>query len=385
MIDEELAVKLLRARIAEWNDLEGHKLSGYEYEKRFIELFHQFQVELFQNSLGEVPSNKNEKKTVQTTLGKVEVSRQHTLSPQDGFRQSSYLRELALYVGQQEVFDEARETLRRVGRIELSDKSIERLCHHYGQVLEDQEPEDQVVRDLRPHYVMIDGSMVLTREDQWKELKLGRIFPFEAQMEQSPTRGLIHESDYVAHLGDHEAFFEKLYLYVACLTQVVFICDGAKWIWNWVETHFPEAIQILDWFHVVEKVSALAALIFSSKEEAKAWLDARKDELWNGRPQAAIDQIKACKLSGKKAEAQQRLIGYLEKNFKRIQYQHFREQGYQIGSGPIEAAHRNIIQQRLKRSGQRWSISGAQQVANIRTTFKGRDPDKIVNLITKAA
>ena len=61
MIDEELAVKMLRSRIAEWNELEGHKLDGYEYEKRFIEIFHQFQVELFRNSLGEAPSNKNKK------------------------------------------------------------------------------------------------------------------------------------------------------------------------------------------------------------------------------------------------------------------------------------------------------------------------------------
>ena len=103
-------------------------------------------------------------------------------------------------MGQQEVFDEASETLKRVGRIELSDKSIERLCHHYGQILEDQVAEDQVIRDLRPHYVMMDGSMVFTREEQWKELKLGRIFPFEAQMKESPSQGLIHESSYVAHL-----------------------------------------------------------------------------------------------------------------------------------------------------------------------------------------
>jgi hypothetical protein len=385
MIDEELAVKMLRARISEWNSLEGHKLDGYEYEKRFIEIFHQFQVELFQKSLGEAPSNKNKKKTVQTTLGQVEVSRGHCLAPEDRFRQSAYLRELALYVGQQEVFDEASETLYRVGRVELSDKSIERLCHHYGEVLEEQEHEDQLVRDIRPHYVMIDGSMVLTREDQWKELKLGRLFPFEAQMKQSPSRGLIHESSYVAHLGDHEAFFEKLYLCVACLSQVVFICDGAKWIWKWVETHFPQAVQILDWFHVIEKVGEFCRLIFSSHEEAKAWLEARKEELWEGRPQEAIDQIKALKLTGKKAQAQERLIGYLQRNFDRIQYQEFRERGYQIGSGPIEAAHRNIIQQRLKRSGQRWSKAGAQQVANLRTTFKGRDPDKITRMVRKAA
>ena len=118
------------------------------------------------------------------------------------------------------MFDEASETLYRVGRVALSDKSIERLCHHYGQVLEDQESEYQVVMDIRPHYVMIDGSMVLTQEEQWKELKLGRLFPFEARMKESPSRGLIHQSTYVAHLGDHKAFFEKMYLLVAYLVKL---------------------------------------------------------------------------------------------------------------------------------------------------------------------
>lgn len=61
-IDEELAVKLLRARLAEWNESEGKLLDGYEYEKRFIEVFNSFQLDLFRNSLGLVPKNKNEKK-----------------------------------------------------------------------------------------------------------------------------------------------------------------------------------------------------------------------------------------------------------------------------------------------------------------------------------
>lgn len=70
-IDEELAVKMLRARIAEWNESEGKLLDGYEYEKRFLEIFKAFERELFQNSLGEVPSNKNKKKMRSDDLGTV--------------------------------------------------------------------------------------------------------------------------------------------------------------------------------------------------------------------------------------------------------------------------------------------------------------------------
>lgn len=318
-------------------------------------------------------------------MGQFECSKTHPLVMGDGFRQSSYLRELALFVGQQEVFDDASETLKRVGGIDLSDKTIERLCHHYGAELETEVVEDELVRDIRPHYVMLDGSMVLTREEKWKELKLGRLFPFEARMAESDSRNWIRDSTYVAHLGDHQAFFEKLYLRVAALREVVFVCDGAKWIWNWVEAHFPEAVQILDWFHVVEKVGEFGQLIHSDKGEAAQWIEETKTLLWDGKSQEAIHQIKTLTLKGQKAQAQHRLVGYLERNLKRIQYLEFRQKGYLIGSGPIEAAHRHVIQQRLKRSGQRWTREGAQQVVNLRTVFKGRDPNEIIRMIRKIA
>ena len=56
-----------------------------------------------------------------------------------------------------------------------------------------------------------------------------------------------------------------------------------------------------------------------------------------------------------------------------------------LDQDPLKRAHRNVIQQRLKLSGQRWSIKGAQQVVNIRTTFMGTNPHKITQLVRKAA
>ena len=59
----------------------------------------------------------------------------------------------------------------------------------------------------------------------------------------------------------------------------------------------------------------------------------------------------------------------------------FKDKGLLIGSGAIEAAHRNVIQKRLKLSGQRWTVKGAQQVANLRVCEKSNDWDKVVSLI----
>jgi hypothetical protein len=53
-----------------------------------------------------------------------------------------------------------------------------------------------------------------------------------------------------------------------------------------------------------------------------------------------------------------------------MQYKTFQEKGLLIGSGAIEAAHRTVIQQRLKLSGQRWTKIGAQQIVNLRIAYK---------------
>ena len=39
-----------------------------------------------------------------------------------------------------------------------------------------------------------------------------------------------------------------------------------------------------------------------------------------------------------------------------LRYDLFRQRGLLCGNGPVEAVHRTLIQVRLKRSGQRWSI-----------------------------
>ena len=77
------------------------------------------------------------------------------------------------------------------------------------------------------------------------------------------------------------------------------------------------------------------------------------------------------------------VIKYYENNMDRMKYGTFIKKGYIIGA--IESAHRNLIQQRLKLSGQRWSIDGAQRIANLRAYRKSNRWENIVQEIKKAA
>ena len=84
----------------------------------------------------------------------------------------------------------------------------------------------------------------------------------------------------------------------------------------------------------------------------------------------------------KKAEV--RLIyNYIKKHEKRMLYKTFRDNGYLVGSGPIESAHRVVLQKRLKQSGQRWTKEGAQNIINLRVTFENNQWNRIIDLIKR--
>ena len=125
-----------------------------------------------------------------------------------GFQMSPYLQELVVFTGQNCVFEDGSDQLNKLARVAVTAKQIERLTHAYGELLETQisAQEDPITREDSLHYCMMDGGMVLTREDGWKELKLGRVFPAKAHMSESESRNFIKESSYTAHLGGHHPF-----------------------------------------------------------------------------------------------------------------------------------------------------------------------------------
>ncbi|MEA4883733.1 MAG: hypothetical protein VB144_08790 [Clostridia bacterium] len=60
---------------------------------------------------------------------------------------------------------------------------------------------------------------------------------------------------------------------------------------------------------------------------------------------------------------------YLQTSRERMRYDEYRAKGYHIGSGVVESACKNVVQIRHKRPGMRWSVEGAQEVLNLRTSI----------------
>ncbi|MES2733073.1 MAG: hypothetical protein V4714_15090 [Bacteroidota bacterium] len=238
--------------------------------------------------------------------------------------------------------------------------------------------------DEERHYAMMDGSMIFVRQQGWKEIKLGRIFP-ESACYQDKKRGCIAQSTYVAHLGGHEVFLEKFDQHIVHKKQVVALGDGAHWIWDYWTTFYPDAIQILDYFHLLEKIGLWAVLVFKEETQRKDWLALCEKLLLNNEAAEVELMIKAVDCQGDKKKKQDQVLTYLTNNKDRIKYKTYLDQGLFIGSGAMESANREVVQKRMKLSGQRWTGDGAQQVVNVRVTFKNNDSNKLIQQIKLAA
>jgi hypothetical protein len=322
------------------------------------------------------------------------VKHEHCLNQSGGtFKMSSYLQEMVCYVGQNEVFEEGETTLKKLRGIEIPAKQIERVSHFYGEKLE--ETLNEAIETGAPnlkikdnevlHYAMLDGSMLLTREEGWKEIKLGRIFKGTDNITISKDRKIITNSLYVSHLGGHKEFTDKIEYYLDSMKNIVLIADGAKWIWNWASATYPEMVQILDFYHAKEHICNFAKNYFREQIKVDTWVEQQCQLLLNDEVLLVIKNINELPDNTKTKAERDSLIKYYKTNINRMMYKTFLDKEFLIGSGAIESAHRHVLQKRLKLSGQRWTFNGLQQVANLRVAYKSGQWAEVIDLTKKAA
>lgn len=300
---------------------------------------------------------------------------------------------LLCFLGQSKVFDEASIICEKLLHLDISSPQIQRVCKFYGDLIDplvEKNIEEFIPKlaDVSPKervYVMVDGSYLPTRNKEWKEIKLGRIFSEQKIIPIHAKRNEIVESVYVSHMGSVNDFFPKLERHLVPYKNKVIIADGATWIWNWADDNYPGAIQILDFYHAKEKLVLFAKHYFRKEEKRKAWIADRCEELMQNEIEKVISLVKSMRPRGEKSkEAKQKLIKYFIDHEDRMMYKTYREEGLLIGSGPIEAAHRSVLQQRMKLSGQKWTRDGANAIANLRCYQKSGAWNLVENLIKAA-
>ncbi|HEX6525352.1 MAG TPA: ISKra4 family transposase [Streptosporangiaceae bacterium] len=160
--------------------------------------------------------------------------------------------------------------------------------------------------------------------------------------------------------------------------QLTILGDGAAWIWGIAASRFPEATQIVDLFHAREHLHDLARqLEFMLGDRKEQWLQARLEDLDYGDIDGICRAARIYPLTGVKKDDLDTALGYFENNAPRMRYRWFRQCGLFVGSGLVESGCKAVIGQRLKLSGMRWTISGADAIATLRCQQASRIEDRI--------
>jgi hypothetical protein len=303
-------------------------------------------------------------------------------------------------------FAEGSELLGELAGIGVTAKQVERKAEQLGQeVAEDErqvleaDPPDVVAPTM---YLGMDGTGVPMRPEalrgrrgkqpdgsaKTREVKLCTVWSAESRDEDGmPVRdeGSVSYSAAIESAAtldtDREpsAFAQRAVRearrrnFDSAARRVV-LGDGAPWIWKLAQEHFPGAIQIVDRYHAKHHLSDVAKAIYGADDHERStrWAKQRHAELDAGDLNALV---RALRRHAGSAEAR-RCIKYIQHNRARMQYAQFHDDGLCTSTAIVEAACKTVIAARLKRSGMRWTVSGANAIIALRCTkLSGRFED----------
>jgi len=278
-------------------------------------------------------------------------------------------------------FERGCELLSRLTGLEISMSHARRLSEAHGGLVEEalkQEREALFAGELeylaeeRPErlYVTLDGTQAPFVDD-WHEAKVGSVYDVEAD---DAGRDRPRKTSYVSGARESpEAFGRRLYQEVARRGvkeggEQIAIGDGAPWIWNLVDEHFAEALQILDFYHAAQRLYEVGRAVHGDgTKRAREWAEANRQRLWVGQVAGLLRSLRGLRPKTEEgSEAVRLAIGYFTTNRQRMDYPSYRARGYHIGSGVVEAACKTVVAVRCKRSGMRWTKAGAQAILALR-------------------
>lgn len=292
--------------------------------------------------------------------------------------------QLAALFGIKDAFATGHDLLKRSALLELSPNSIrkatqvvaEKVIAHEQDLLE--QSHDLAIQKYRQQsednpqrlYGSMDGFKVLF-DDGWHDMKAGVWWTAKVDKQgEIKADNLQYYTDFLPAREFSSLVWATGFEQKADMTkELIFVADGADWIWRIVDQHYPQAVQIVDWYHACAYIAPVAKIAFSDPKKQEEWAENVKSDLWEGKLDAVIDACKQCVDPQRDDDPAQKAVTYYQNNRQRMDYARYRQRGYQIGSGSMESGCKQLGLARLKIAGARWSPDGARLVAKARAVY----------------
>lgn len=265
--------------------------------------------------------------------------------------------------------------------------------------LETQPSQRQPQRSASPLAVlMVDGWQVRQRGTgwgkkktnkprvEWHELKTGVFYRHEQSAQTQGGRGLLEEKVVVSWQGEpselgRRLHWEALRNGLGRALETLFLGDGALWVWNLKADRWPDAIQLLDFYHGGQHLWALGEACYGpAQPQLSQWVEPRLHQLRHGQEKKVLAQIQNLKKRrGASGQMIERERNYFANHANRMNYQTIARRGWPIGSGAVESACRQK-QCRFKRPGQFWTAKGLRNLCALDEARRNYHWDELWNL-----
>ena len=239
----------------------------------------------------------------------------------------------------------------------------------------------------RPVLVLgIDGASVPTRPDSAREPQKGRR---RTRAKRARWRGqwrdakgfrfYLLDGERIVHvlswhqvqneeqLGEALKQIKEAGVIPEAQVRLCVVCDGAEWIWKHVQALFPQARQVLDYYHCAQYLHRVAKAHYGASVQAVEWVEATMTRLYLGKVGLVLGGLKRMQAqSDEAAQAITNCWNYLDEHRGRTNYRQFRRGGYPLGSGGVESSNKFICHVRLKRSGAWWYEANSNHMLALR-------------------
>ena len=304
-------------------------------------------------------------------------------------------------VGGETSFEHGRQQLELLAGLEVTAKAVQRYAEAIGadigareqveiQCAKQLELPEVCVPSVPVLYIEMDGTGVPAAKPETvgragktagepartREAKLGCVFTQTTTDQKGRPVRDEHSTTYTGAIETAEVFGLRLYTEAwrrgwSRAKKKVVIGDGALWIWNLADQHFPGAIQIVDLYHARQHLWELSAKLFPTDERGRnRWTMQLLDQLNKGNIEALVKALRAFPAPNEElAHILANEAEYFQRNAERMRYPKFRAEGLFVGSGVVEAGCKTVIGSRLKRSGMFWSVAGANAIIALRCSI----------------
>ena len=327
------------------------------------------------------------------------------------------LARLMCRAGALEAYEDASQSLEIYCGLTIEGRRIQRLIQRLGPEFAQWTGSQPAPKSLPAgtlFYVEADGTGIPVRREETlgregkgedaqaktREIKLGVVFTqaspenrsakVKAKSQKKGEKKWRPERDagstrYVTTTGNAQEFGQQLRELalqrgMGLAALVVFLGDGAAWVWELARVCFPFAKLILDFYHAAEHVGLLTESLFGkdtaqAKQHREAWVKILKDKK-DGVDKLIRKARVALPRRGKQRKLARKALAYFETNRDKMRYWEYQAQGLFIGSGVVEAGCKTVVGKRLKQSGMFWGLSGAHNILDIRCVLENDEFDR---------